>query len=988
MKNFFFLTIASSILVANFSTESLAVQEATPAKPEPAVEKPADSESAPAAALANKAPVATAPVATAPVATAPVATAQADDGDKKVRFTFDESDWESVIEWFADQAGYSLQPVFSYPEGSFTIKDETEYTVREALDQLNHALLLLEEPYTLIRNRDMLVLWKTKDTNFPDDLIELVPADELEERGKFETIYSVFDVGALDSKELFDQLRPMISSENKDYCAVFPGANQIRIRETGGRLREILKIIKESQSRMSGGVETIKTYKLKHVDSESFLLQVRPLLGMDADQNTREYDDGALAISVDPFGDRMFISGTEKYLAKFEKVAVLVDAAPEPVDVEEFEEPYLVSYPILTDPKLAFNVLDTMLEGLDVKMDQDEESGAISVLTAASVHAKIKEYLEALSKQSAEDFAIITLQKRDPTEVIIILQEMFRQNSAEVTTGPVMLAQSELNQIIVSGTPQEVATVKRMVENLDMNATLPDSGPRTGRRIIEMSESEQDSLAPMIEDLLQMNGRSNKIQIIMPEDRKDIRSRIITPSDDNLPSLFDLPGGSGSFKPSQPKGRSYRGSQLIRPANEAVFLISSLLGVTHSVSSFLAPLQEDEPAVTNDGVLRDQDYRPAPQQESVPGAPIEVKFTEFGMVLDSKDFDALDDLETEIYNRLGSVSDSQGPQFYQLVYRGADEMLGFLEEYYGLVDSGGGGGGGAGGIMGGMMSNMLGGGGDLLGGLLGGDLGGDVGGTLEGDVQFGVDMKFNWLWVRGATGNDIEEITNLIDTLDQPEPPRNPELLGEFYTIDVIHRDPTELKDIIEQQLSDMLDNGQQSQGGGQNQEAAQMMKMMQQLAGGGKGGRSSSADLEKSKPKGKIGVDAVTSKILVTGPNFLYQEVLKRVEELDQANLSVPKEFEIIPDVGDLNLMSQTLRAMFGEKVKVIDSETGEAVEGATATPASKASSNASGAAAQADAQRQAFIKAMQQRAQSSRAPSSSRGGSPRGGGSRGGGK
>ena len=108
-----------------------------------------------------------------------------------------------------------------------------------------------------------------------------------------------------------------------------------------------------------------------------------------------------------------------------------------------------------------------------------------------------------------------------------------------------------------------------------------------------------------------------------------------------------------------------------------------------------------------------------------------------------------------------------------------------------------------------------------------GDLGGDVGGTLEGDVQFGVDMKFNWLWVRGATGNDIEEITNIIDTLDQPEPPRNPEFVGEFYTIDVIHRDPTELKDIIEQQLSDLIDNGQQSQGGGENKEAAQMMKMM-----------------------------------------------------------------------------------------------------------------------------------------------------------------
>lgn len=978
MKNFFFLAIASSIFLANFSSECLAVQEATSPSGEPAS----------AEAVVAK-PAAAAPAANSP---AEVKT-QAEDGNKKVRFTFDESDWESVIEWFADQAGYSLQPVFSYPEGSFTIKDETEYTVREALDQLNHALLLLEEPYTLIRNRDMLVLWKTKDLNFPDDLIELVPVDELEERGKFETIYSVFDVGTLNADELFNQLRPMISSENKDYCAVFPAANQIRIRETGGRLREILKIIKESQSRMSGGVETIKTYRLKHVDSDSFLLQVRPLLGMDADQNSREYADGALAISIDPFGDRIFINGTEKYLEKFENVAALVDTAPEPVDGDgEFEEPYLVTYAVLTDPKLAFNVLDTMLEGLEVKMDQDEESGAISVLAPASLHTKVKEYLAALSQQDSEDFAIITLQKRDPTEVIIILQQMWGMNSEETTAGPVMLAQSELNQIIVKGTPQEVATVKRMVEKLDMNATLPDTGPRTGRRIIEMSESEQDSLLPMLEDLLQMNGRQNKLKIIMPEDRKDIRSRIITPAaDDDLPSLFDLPGGSGSFKPTQPQGRSYRGSHLFRSANEAVFLISSVLGTNHIATSLLAPVQETAPSAPNDGVFRDQDYLPAPKQESVPGSPIEVKFTEFGMVLDSKDFDALDDLETEIYNRLGAVSDTQGPQFFQLVYRSADEMLGFLEEYYGLVDSGGGGGGGAGGIMGGMMSNMLGGGGDLLGGLLGGDLGGSVGGMLEGDVTFGVDMKFNLLWVRGATGNDIEEITNLIDTLDKAEPPRNPETLGEFYTIDVIHRDPTELKDIIEQQLAELLDNGQKSQGGGQNQEAAQMMKMMQQLAGGGKGGRGGSSDLEQAKPKGKIGVDAVTSKILVTGPNFLYQEVLKRVEELDRADLSVPKKFEIIPDVGDLNLTAQTLRAMFGEKIVITDSQTGETVEGSNAGSSSKpASSSSSSASAQADAQRQAFIKAIQQRAAQQSGSSrggSSRGGSPRGGSSRGGG-
>ena len=122
----------------------------------------------------------------------------------------------------------------------------------------------------------------------------------------------------------------------------------------------------------------------------------------------------------------------------------------------------------------------------------------------------------------------------------------------------------------------------------------------------------------------------------------------------------------------------------------------------------------------------------------------------------------------------------------------------------------------------------------------------------------------------------------------------------------------------------------------------------------------------------------------MVTGTNALYEEVLKRVEQLDQADLSIPKKFEIIPDAGDLALQIQTLRAMFGDKIVEIDSDTGEAVDGSKAAPASRPSSTPASSSSQAEAQRQAFIKAIQQRAQQS-------GGSPRGGaptsGGRGGG-
>ena len=77
MKNFFFLAIASLIIAANFSTESLAVQESDTTSPQPAVEKPV--------------------VATKSASDTSDAKTPAVDGEKKVRFTFDESDWESVI---------------------------------------------------------------------------------------------------------------------------------------------------------------------------------------------------------------------------------------------------------------------------------------------------------------------------------------------------------------------------------------------------------------------------------------------------------------------------------------------------------------------------------------------------------------------------------------------------------------------------------------------------------------------------------------------------------------------------------------------------------------------------------------------------------------------------------------------------------------------------------------------------------------------------
>ncbi len=124
---------------------------------------------------------------------------------------------------------------------------------------------------------------------------------------------------------------------------------------------------------------------------------------------------------------------------------------------------------------------------------------------------------------------------------------------------------------------------------------------------------------------------------------------------------------------------------------------AQLIGVSPLLSTGLLTtptfVQEDEVGQTSQedmGRVRSQDYRPAPQVASIPGAPIEVQFTEYGIVLRSDDLDALDDIERLIQEQLDAESAVQLPTFFFLKYRKADSMKAQLEQHFG-IDSGGGG---------------------------------------------------------------------------------------------------------------------------------------------------------------------------------------------------------------------------------------------------------------------------------------------------------
>ncbi len=941
-------------------------------------------------------------------------------GSQKIRFQFQESDWKDVIPWFAEQAGFSLQPINDWPEGTFYLKDDSEYTTMEALDQLNHALRMRNPAFTLIRNRNMLIMTQLENAKLPNDLIETVSPDDLDSRGKYEILSCVFDLGDLSGDTMYQELRPMVDKDNQDFFAVFPAANQIHVRETGGTLRDIRNLIDTAKRRLIGDNQSVNVYRLKNVDAETFMLIARGLLRMEPGRDFTE--DGSLTISREPFGDRLFIRGTDKMQKMFDETAKVVDV---PLDAEgevEIAKLRFKNYSILVDPKLGYDLLQTVLEGTPARMQQDEVTGNITILGRDEDHLAVEEALAAVAGEGGESFEIIKLVNGDASEIMLAVQSLLRQTAtAETVSGPVVMANSVLNQILVRGKPQEVREVTRMVADLDENSLPMETGPRTGTRIINMDASDMDALTPsLLQDLLSETGRINVFNVVLPEQRKDLNSRLrgLPEKSSELEDLEKFMQGEGVVPPPAKRvapaekqdtsPRDSRGSSNNRGrllGAPSVVILAHYFGVASCLqtgllvpASLQVPQDEASSAKTSDEFARQNasDYRPVDVIPSVPGAPIDARFTDYGIVLNSKDLDALDDLEQAIRGRLDEDAETQLPTFFFLQYRKAENMKPFIEEFFGLADSGGGGGGGAGGLMGGMMNNMLGGGaGDLLGGLLGGGGGATSGsgaGILEGDVRFGMDASFNSIYVAGATGGDLDQISQLIELLDKPDPPHDPDTIGEFRSIKIFHHDLEELKMRIEELIPDYLDTAKGEGGVPQNNEAAQMMKALAQLQGGKAGGAAAE---EQEKPKARLSVDLTTKQLLFTGPESTYQKILTIVRDLDVPQLSETPIVMYLQRQSNNQAVLDTLKNVWPDNIEIIEPDAVEDNSASSPDGTSK-SPTATGSDATARAQqqqqqqmqqaREAFGRMMQQQGGGRGGPGGDGGGRGGAGGGRGG--
>ncbi len=802
--------------------------------------------------------------------------------DDRVRFSFANWEWKRVIEWFAEQTNMNLQPIADPPQGTFTYISDEDYSLTEAMDILNDHLF--RKGYTLVRNRRTLKLAQL-NRDFPSELVEEITPEKLDERGRFEILRCRFDLSGLDMNEMERQIRNL-TDRNVGESVPYYAANFIVVRDTGEKLRMIRELINMARELKT---QKFSTYTLKNVGFEEAMTIIRPLLGM----NGNSMPDGSLTVVSQPLSNDIFVRGTERRIQEFLDAVRIVDVPAERMTVGS-EAPVLRQYTVRSDPELAFKVVQTMLVGRDVKADLDTRLSAIFIYGREADHEIVAEVIRTIE---SGDGSLKEFELRNLTTSVAIeaLQNLFGIDPADTTAtrkSPIFYADKSSSRIIIRGTPTDLMLAQSMIEMLDRDTGLAGNGIRPNTVRIDANDRQMDRVQAILEDLWPSTNRQNRLQIIMPEERRSRTRRSLLPP---VPSHETLPG---EHETTEDNDQSINTSSRLGPSPRRPTIPTRFVS-TSWTSTASEPTQLDEPIPAaakpadqpQDEVGRtsaeqlDDSYKPAPQRPSVPGAPVTVRFTDAGIIITSDDLDAVEDMRLLIQEVISGSSVSALPQVYYLQFRGANETKGMLDSILGIGGSGGGG-NMFGNLIGGAMGNMFGGGmGDMMSGLLGGGGGGETAGIeLEGTVTTVADVRNNALVIWGATENDLELLDVLIEFLDTEEAPHAPSLLGQTYYIPIMYREPEEVEQIVRAQMGPSI----RSSGGGDGQADAlraqmQMMQQLQQMLGrGGRGGGGGQSN-DEEKPKAALGIDRTNRALLVTGPRYIYEEVSRIVRLCDQ---------------------------------------------------------------------------------------------------------
>ncbi|EMI25243.1 NolW domain protein [Rhodopirellula europaea SH398] len=836
----------------------------------------------------------------------------ATNSDKELQFNFSGAPWGDVLRWFSEQADLSLQ-MDSAPAGTVNFTDPTQtYSVGEGLDLINR--LLLDRGWAVVRRGRMLLLVDLEAENAEkliSEMAELVTPDTFDQRGNSDIVRCVFPLGGLSPDEAREELSQIIGPWGR--INVLAGARQVVVTETVGKLRIIETVLSAAEEAQSSVVEIA----LEHRAAEEILEVARPLVGLEPGENLGE----DLRISVSFYGDRVFATGSPAKLSLLKSIFTKADKAmPGSEDAEEVEivRPVLKTHSVASaNLQTAFDVLQTMLAGTpETRIALDTKRGVIVASARPETQQLISDTISEL-EGDGDNFAIINLRRLEPANALLTINKFFGVTETG-GQGPTVDGDPETGRLWVRGTAAQIETVKRLIDELENDPLAGGLGENV--RVLPMTGSSANQTLRQLESLWPMTGRENRLRVIVPtssdDDQLQDGSRDTQPIRQQFQRDLDQ---EASWNQSEANGN---GEYLVRAFDE--------LDVNESDSSESSD-DESESEVAGPKLLQDDSANPHA------GAEIVVQMTPAGLVIASKDSEALDAFE----QLLSSISTSSGmasdlPTIFRLKFIKAEVASELIASVLGGSES----------SSGSLTESVMGGlGGGMLGGLLG--MGGGGGEevsssrsilTSRGSVNIVADGHLNSLIVQ-ASPADLEFIRLVIREIDQEESPELVRTVPQPRLIPVIYQEASDVATIVKSVFAEKMYKEQSSGGGGGRQPSPEDIINAFRGGRGGRGGGGGGAETPKSEPtKIIVAVDERSNALVVTATPQDFQQVEELVEILDQQGMEQEEQTVVMPIAGGVRaeVLQQALESMLGIKATTATSTSGGSSSGSSGSSGS----------------------------------------------------
>ncbi|MCS7466587.1 general secretion pathway protein [Stieleria sp. ICT_E10.1] len=855
-----------------------------------------------------------------------------------LRFNFTGASWNDVLNWMATEGDLSLQ-IDRYPEGSISFIDRSRmYTVAESLDLLNR--LLLDRGYALVRRGRMLFLIDLEVENADkliSELADLVPLDELESRGKSDIVTAIFPLGSMTPDEAKTQLPQMVGPWGR--VIVLDSARQAKVTERAEKLVAIREVIKQSD-------QEVHEIKLQHRSAEELLQTARPLLGLEADENSN--DD--IRISVGLYGDRIYATGLRSKVSILENLIAKADqpleGSGDATEAEVARPLFQTHFVRVADPATVFEVLQTLLQDEPgTRVAIDPATNAIIAFATPNTHKQITEVI-AKMEGSGEDFEVFQLKRIDPAQALLTINKYFGVTE-ENTSGPIVDGDPATGKLWVRGSQDEIEQIRRLLDQLDGTTS---EGLLSGKvRLLPLNGRQAEDALRQLQLYWRMTGRDNPIRVVSPSgagESNGIRDRKIqrAPSSSTSPPQSTSNPASNLDASRFDSQRFYYLTQAPAASNSAA---SNSAASNSAASNSAASSPADNQPVN---------VQPEPVTTEVAKSPspdIMIELTPNGIRIASDDTEALDELEELLSQLIGPMGTSSDlPTIYWLKYIQADIAAEMIASILGGGDS-----------AGSLTDSITGGlGGGMLGGLMG--LAGGGGGetssaksilTSTGSVNIVPDLRLNALFIQ-ANELDLQVIEMVLEKIDIEESPENIELTATPRMIPVLYQSAAEVAKVVKEIYADRVagaDQGRNSGGGGGGRGGQPSPEDFINALRGGRGGRGGGAETPKSeRSKITVAVDTQSNSLVVTATTKDFEEIQMLVEALDQGGRVNEDETVVYTLPGTLNgnTIVQALEAILSAKVETKDSGSSSS----SSTPGARTGGDSSSSTEAAEAMRQ----------------------------------